>query len=42
MAKKSSPEDQVTLLQKQFGGLVKLAKELKTSVVLRIIRYTSA
>ena len=32
MAKKASLEDQVTLLQKQFGGLVKLVKQLKTSV----------
>ena len=27
-----SLEDQVKLLQKQFGGLVKLVKEIKTSV----------
>ena len=32
MTKKSSLEDQVKLLQKQFGGIVKLVKELKDSV----------
>ena len=32
MAGKKSLEEQVALLQKQFGGLVKLVKDLKTSV----------
>ena len=32
MAEKITLEDQVKTLQRQFGGLVKLVKDLKTSV----------